>query len=221
MKKAVCLVSGGLDSAVALFKALQSGYECYPINFDYGQRHFIERVAAGQLIEHAASLGHRVHAHVTVPVGLHQLTRSALTGQAQVPKDRSLADMSAGVPDTYVQGRNTVFLALAFSYAETVGAEAIFTGFNILDYSGYPDCRPEYVEAFNRLISIAAPGKTISVESPLIRLSKKEIILLGKELGVPFGLTWSCYQGLRTPCGHCDSCLIRQDGFESAGVKDE
>jgi 7-cyano-7-deazaguanine synthase len=220
--RAVCLVSGGLDSATCLAWARREGFECYALSFDYGQRHRVELEAAARIAE---SLG--AVRHLVMKIDLRAIGGSALTDELAVPKGRSAGEMEQGIPVTYVPARNTVFLSFAVAWAEVLGAANIIIGVNAIDYSGYPDCRPEFIEAFARMANLAtrvgAEGRTqLRIHTPLIRLSKAEIIRLGRELGVDFGLTWSCYdpdaQG--RPCGACDSCLLRRKGFEEAGLAD-
>jgi 7-cyano-7-deazaguanine synthase len=219
---AVVLLSGGLDSATALAVARRDGYRCHALTVAYGQRHAVELEAARRV---AASLG--VSDHRVAQLDLRLFGGSALTGEAAVPRDRSEQEMGTGIPVTYVPARNTVFLALALGYAEVLNSFNIYVGFNVRDYSGYPDCRPEFVAAFERLANLATKagveGKgTFRVHAPLIRMSKAEIIRLGASLGVDYGLTHSCYDPAPdgAACGHCDSCLIRRAGFEAAGVPD-
>ena len=220
--KAVCLLSGGLDSSTCLALARREGYECYALSFDYGQRHRVELEAAACV---AQALG--AARHVVARIDLRQIGHSALTGDLAVPKGRSAQDMSHGIPVTYVPARNTIFLSFALAWAEVLEAPDIFVGVNALDYSGYPDCRPEYIEAFESLANLATKAGVegrlrIRIHTPLIRLSKAEIVKLGRELGLDFGMTHSCYdpdaQG--RPCGQCDSCLLRRKGFEEAGIAD-
>jgi 7-cyano-7-deazaguanine synthase len=218
LKSAVCLLSGGLDSATSLAYARREGFDCYALSFDYLQRHRIELEAAGKV---AASLGARKH--LTVPIDLRLFGGSALTSEIEVPK----SGVGTGIPVTYVPARNTIFLALALAWAEVLGAADIFIGVNAIDYSGYPDCRPEFVAAFERMANLATKagveGRTrIQIHTPLIKLSKSEIIKLGRELGVDFGLTHSCYDpdDLGRPCGLCDSCRLRLKGFADAGLQD-
>ncbi|MEX2263250.1 MAG: 7-cyano-7-deazaguanine synthase QueC [Bryobacteraceae bacterium] len=220
--KAVCLVSGGLDSATALAAAIRDGYECHALSFDYGQRHKVELEAARRV---AASLG--AVEHKVVSLDLRLFGGSALTGDVAVPKRRSAAEMGVGIPVTYVPARNTVFLSVALAWAEVLEAADLFIGVNALDYSGYPDCRPEYIEAFEGMANLATRagvegGVRFRIHAPLIRLTKAEIIKLGSELGVDFSLTRSCYDPDETgqPCGTCDSCLLRRKGFEEAGLTD-
>ena len=219
--KAVCLLSGGLDSATCLAVARSRGFECYALTFDYGQRHRIELEAAARV---AAALG--AARRLTLQVDLRAFGGSALTGDAEVPKGRSAAEMGQGIPVTYVPARNTVFLSCALAWAETLAASDIFLGVNAIDYSGYPDCRPEFIEAFERMANLATragvEGRLLKIHTPLIRLTKGAIVKLGLELGLDFGLTWSCYDpgADGRPCGTCDSCLLRRKGFEEAGVAD-
>jgi len=220
--KAICLLSGGLDSATCLALARRQGYACYALSFDYGQRHRVELEAAANV---ARSL--RAERHVVARIDLRQIGHSALTDDLSVPKGRSTEDMSHGIPVTYVPARNTIFLSFALAWAEVLEAPDIFIGVNALDYSGYPDCRPEYIEAFERMANLAIKAGVegrlrIHIHTPLICLSKAEIVKLAGELGVDFSLTHSCYdpdaQG--RPCGQCDSCLLRRKGFEEAGIED-
>jgi len=220
--KAVCLLSGGLDSSTCLALARRDGFACCALTFDYGQRHKFELEAAARV---AAALG--VERHLVVKVGLDVFGGSALTADVAVPKARSLDEMSHGIPVTYVPARNTIFLSLALAWAEVLESADIFIGVNALDYSGYPDCRPEYIEAYSRMANLATragvEGRTrLTIHTPLIGLSKAQIVTLARELGVPFGLTHSCYDpgpGGR-PCGACDACLLRRKGFEEAGIED-
>lgn len=215
-------MSGGLDSSTCLALARRDGFACYAITFDYGQRHIFELEAAARV---AAALG--VERHLVVKVGLDVFGGSALTADVAVPKARSLDEMSHGIPVTYVPARNTIFLSLALAWAEVIESADIFIGVNALDYSGYPDCRPEYIEAYSRMANLATragvEGRTrLTIHTPLIGLSKAQIVTLARELGVPFGLTHSCYDpgpGGR-PCGACDACLLRRKGFEEAGIED-
>ena len=215
-------MSGGLDSSTCLALARRDGFACYAITFDYGQRHIFELEAAARV---AAALG--VERHLVVKVGLDVFGGSALTADVAVPKARSLDEMSHGIPVTYVPALNTIFLSLALAWAEVIESADIFIGVNALDYSGYPDCRPEYIEAYSRMANLATragvEGRTrLTIHTPLIGLSKAQIVTLAHELGVPFGLTHSCYDpgpGGR-PCGACDACLLRRKGFEEAGIED-
>ena len=220
--KAICLLSGGLDSATCLALARREGYACYALSFDYGQRHSVELEAAARV---ARSLG--AERHQVVEIGLDKFGGSALTSDIAVPKARSLEAMSEAIPLTYVPARNTIFLSLALAWAEVLKSSDIFIGVNALDYSGYPDCRPEFIEAYERMANLATragvEGRTrLRVHTPLIRLSKAEIIRLAAELGVPFALTHSCYDPRPdgSPCGECDACLLRRKGFAEVGIED-
>ncbi|MBZ5608996.1 MAG: 7-cyano-7-deazaguanine synthase QueC [Acidobacteriia bacterium] len=218
MKPAICLLSGGLDSATTLAVARREGFACYALSFDYGQRHRVELKAAARVAE---SLG--AAQHLVVPIDLRLLGGSALTADIDVPK----SGVSAGIPITYVPARNTVFLAFALAWAEVLDCSDIFLGVNAIDYSGYPDCRPEFIQAFERMANLATKagveGRTrVKIHTPLIQLSKCAIIKLGAELGVDFRLTHSCYDPDENgrPCGLCDSCRLRLRGFAEAGLKD-
>jgi len=220
--RAVVLLSGGLDSATALAVAREEGYECFALSFDYGQRHARELESAKQV---AASLGAVMH--LTLRLDLRAIGGSALTGDIAVPKGRSHEAIGAGIPVTYVPARNTIFLSHALAWAETLGSQDIFIGVNFLDYSGYPDCRPEFVEAFERLANLATQagveGKSrFRVHTPLITLSKAQIVARAYELGVNLSLTWSCYEPEPDgrACGLCDSCLLRKKGFAEARIAD-
>jgi len=222
MTKAVCLLSGGLDSSTCLALARREGYACYALSFDYGQRHRIELEAARQV---AAVIG--VERHQVARISLDAFGGSALTADIAVPKARSTDEMAHGIPVTYVPARNTIFLSFALAWAEVLESADIFIGVNALDYSGYPDCRPEYIEAYERMANLATragvEGRThLKIRTPLIGLSKAEIVSLADELGVPFGLTHSCYDPGPDgrPCGACDACLLRRKGFEEAGIED-
>ena len=220
--KAVCLLSGGLDSATSLAVAMREGFECYTLAFDYGQRHRAELDAAARV---AGSLGSAEH--VVMPINLRQFGNSALTSDIAVPKGRAEADMSREIPVTYVPARNTVFLSIALAWAEVLESSDIFIGVNALDYSGYPDCRPEYIEAFEKMANLATKagveGLTrVRIRTPLIALTKAGIIALGRELGVDYSMTHSCYDPdvAGHPCGACDSCLLRAKGFAELGQPD-
>lgn len=218
--KAVVLLSGGLDSTTAAAIAKAEGYGLYAISFSYGQRHSKE-------IECARKVGERlgVERHVVTEFDLRLWGGSALTDDLQIPLDRDESEMTSDIPLTYVPARNTIFLSFALGYAEVVGADTIVIGVNQLDYSGYPDCRGEYIEAFERMANLAtkagtADGRHIRIWAPLLDMSKAEIIRRGLDLGVDYSLTWSCYQGLDEPCGRCDSCILRAEGFRAAGAVD-
>lgn len=221
MRKAVVLLSGGLDSATCLAAARAEGYRCYALTFDYGQRHRWELESAAAV---AASLG--VVDHWVVQFDLRRIGGSALTSDAAVPKPRGVEEIGKEIPSTYVPARNTIFLSFALSWAEVLGGRDIFIGVNALDYSGYPDCRPEYLEAFERMANLGTraglEGEGFRLLAPLLRLTKAEIIEKGVALGVDYGLTRSCYDpdARGRACGACDSCLLRRKGFAEAGVKD-
>ncbi|MCD6512297.1 MAG: 7-cyano-7-deazaguanine synthase QueC [Thermoplasmata archaeon] len=210
--KAVCLISGGMDSAVAAAIARQEGYECYPLSFNYGQRNRKEIEAAKNIAEW---LGGR---HKIIEIDMRQIGGSALTDNIEVPEH------GEGIPVTYVPARNTIFLSIALAYAEVIDADAIFIGVNAIDYSGYPDCRPEYIEAFQKMANLATKrsveGKPIKIKAPLLYLSKAEIVKKGYELNVPFEKTWSCYREGEKACGRCDSCRLRLKAFKEAGLED-
>jgi len=221
-RRAVVLLSGGLDSATALALARRQGFQVSALSIDYGQRHRVELACAARI---AKSLG--ATAHVVVTLDLRALGGSALTADIAVPKDRPLEEMEHGIPVTYVPARNTILLGLALGYAETVGAFDIFIGANILDYSGYPDCRPEFLQTFEQLANLgtkaAVEGQVqFRIHSPLIRMTKAEIIRTGVSLGVDYALTLSCYDpdGEGRACGRCNSCQLRRKGFAEAGVSD-
>lgn len=222
MKKAVVLLSGGLDSATTLAIARDQGYVPYALSFAYGQRHTRELEAAKRV---AAALGAKEH--LILNLDLRLIGGSALTADIPVPMGRTPEEIAAGIPLTYVPARNTIFLAHALAWAEVLGAEDIFFGANILDYSGYPDCRPEYLGAFERLAALGTKAGVegawrLRIHAPLITMAKAEIIKKGLELGVDYALTWSCYSPMPSgaPCGSCDSCLLRAKGFAEAGVED-
>ncbi|MDH7601125.1 MAG: 7-cyano-7-deazaguanine synthase QueC [Armatimonadota bacterium] len=218
-KKAVVLLSGGLDSATAAAVAKSEGYITYGLTFDYGQRHRREIESSAAI---ARSLGFADH--IIFPLDMRLITRSALTGQSQVPLDRPHAEIGLQIPATYVPARNIVFLSLALAYAETIGSTDIFIGVSQVDYSGYPDCRLAFIEAFERMANTgtksAVEGAPFRIRAPLINMSKAQIVCLGVQLGVDYSLTWSCYLGGRRACGRCDSCRLRLDAFEKAGLKD-
>jgi 7-cyano-7-deazaguanine synthase len=216
-KKAIVLLSGGLDSATTLAYALSKGFECHAITFDYGQRHKVEIKAAKKV---AKELG--ASKHLVIKIDLRKFGGSALTSDTPVPKGRSAKKIGEGIPVTYVPARNTVFLSLALAFAEAAGARDIFIGVNALDYSGYPDCRPEFIRAFEKTANLGTKagveGERFKIHAPLIKLSKAEIVRLGRKLGVDFEMTHSCYDPAPdgTPCGRCDSCLLREKGFKEA-----
>jgi 7-cyano-7-deazaguanine synthase len=220
-KKAVVLLSGGLDSATALAVAHRDGFACHALTFTYGQRHAIEMEAAKNVAAALGAVEHRI-----LPIDLRVFGGSALTADIPVPTGRTEEEMASSIPVTYVPARNTVFLALALGYAETIGAFDIFIGVNVVDYSGYPDCRPEFLRAFEALANLATKagveGGRFSIHAPLVTLPKADIIKLGASLGVDYGLTHSCYDPAPdgAACGRCDSCLIRKNGFAAAGLPD-
>jgi 7-cyano-7-deazaguanine synthase len=221
-RKAVVLLSGGLDSTTALALAKDAGFECYALTFRYGQRHQHEVHAAQNV---ASRFG--AHAHVIVDIDLRLFGGSALTAEIDLPKGRSLGEIGRGIPVTYVPARNTIFLSYALAWAEVLGADDIFLGVNILDRSGYPDCRPEYIAAYERMASLATKAsiegrQRLKIHTPLIELTKSQIIRRGLRLGVDYSLTSSCYDP--TPrgeaCGECDACSLRLQGFAESGTSD-
>ncbi len=222
MKNAVVLLSGGLDSTTALAVAQAEGFTPYALSFRYGQRHSVELESAKRIAE---VMG--VAEHVIADIDLRRFGGSALTADIEVPKARSLSSMGAGIPITYVPARNTVFLSFALAWAEVLGASDIYVGVNALDYSGYPDCRPEYIAAYERMANLATAAgvegrQHLQIHAPLIALTKADIIRRGLALGVDYGLTSSCYDpgADGRPCGQCDSCQLRAKGFAEAGVAD-
>jgi 7-cyano-7-deazaguanine synthase len=221
MKKVVVLLSGGLDSTVTLAKAKEAGYEIYPLSFDYGQRHDKELESAKKIAKWYSVTEHKI-----LKIDLVQIGGSALTDKGiAVPENRKVEDIGEDIPITYVPARNTILLSLAIGYAEVVGAEAVFIGANAIDYSGYPDCRPEFFEAFQKVAELGTKtgvdGKLIQIKYPLINMTKAEIVKEGARLNVPFHLTWSCYKGGEKACGKCDSCILRLKGFKEAGLEDQ
>jgi 7-cyano-7-deazaguanine synthase len=221
-KRAICLLSGGLDSATCLAIARAEGYRCYCLSFDYGQRHSVELEAASRLAEQLKAAGHR-----TARIDLRVFGGSALTANIDVPKARSESAMSRGIPVTYVPARNTIFLSFALAYAEVTGASHIFIGVNAIDYSGYPDCRPEFIHAFEAMANLATKagveGTTkIVIDTPLMKMTKADIVRKAVELGVDLSLTHSCYDPAPDgrSCGVCDACILRQKGFAEAGISD-
>jgi 7-cyano-7-deazaguanine synthase len=219
---AVVLLSGGVDSTTCLAIAKADGFAPYTLSFRYGQRHAIELEAARRV---ADALG--VAGHVVVDFDLRTFGGSALTDDIAVPKDRDEATMAGSIPSTYVPARNTVFLSFGLAWAETLGAQDIYIGVNAIDYSGYPDCRPEYIRAYETMANLATVAgvegrQRLTIRTPLMEMTKAQIIQRGVELGVDYGLTLSCYDPAPdgTPCGHCDSCLLRAKGFDEAGIRD-
>ncbi|MEO8140766.1 MAG: 7-cyano-7-deazaguanine synthase QueC [Gemmatimonadota bacterium] len=220
--RAVVLLSGGLDSATVLAVARRDGFRCHALSFDYGQRHLVELTAARAVGKRAG-----VAEHTVVKIDLRSVGGSALTSELPVPKGRTAEEMGADIPVTYVPARNTIFLSYALAWAEVLGAADIFLGVNALDYSGYPDCRPEYIEAFERMANLATragvEGTTVlRIHTPLIRSTKAEIIATGLALGVDYGITRSCYDPSPSgeACGECDSCQLRLKGFRENGLPD-
>ena len=218
--KAVILLSGGLDSTTCLAIAKNQGFDLNALTLNYGQRHDFELKSAQKIVNHF-----KIKNHSVVNINLAQFGGSALTDEIDVPKDRSESEMT-DIPITYVPARNTVFLSLALAWAETINAFNIFIGVNVLDYSGYPDCRPEYIAAFEKTANLATKagvsGERFKIHTPLINMKKSEIILNGLKLGVDYSLTSSCYDPLKngTPCGHCDACILRLKGFQEADAID-
>ena len=218
--KAVILLSGGLDSTTCLAIAKNQGFDLNALTLNYGQRHDFELKSAQKIVDHF-----KIKNHSVVNINLAQFGGSALTDELDVPKDRSESEMT-DIPITYVPARNTVFLSLALAWAETINAFNIFIGVNVLDYSGYPDCRPEYIAAFEKTANLATKagvsGERFKIHTPLINMKKSEIILNGLKLGVDYSLTSSCYDPLKngTPCGHCDACILRLKGFQEADAID-
>jgi len=222
MRKAVVLLSGGLDSATTLAIAHAEGFACYALSFRYGQRHAVELERA-----QAVARAQGVLEHAVIDIDLRRFGGSALTADIAVPKHRPAEALSAGIPITYVPARNTIFLSFALAWAEVLGAQDIFIGVNALDYSGYPDCRPEFIAAFQQLANLATKAgvegrQALCIHAPLIQLTKAEIIRRGTALGVDYALTSSCYDPLPdgTACGGCDSCQLRLKGFAEAGLRD-
>jgi 7-cyano-7-deazaguanine synthase len=218
--KAVVLLSGGLDSSTVLYQAKADGYECYAISFDYQQRHRRELNSAEAIARCAG-----VKEHQVVSFDLRQWGGSALTDDdIDLPEHRSLEQMSENIPITYVPARNTIFLSFGLSYAEAIAAERVYVGVNALDYSGYPDCRPDYIQAMQNVFELGTKqgreGQAIGIVTPLINLKKTAIIELGNQLGVPWEQTWSCYAGTDVACGVCDSCQLRLAAFAELGLQD-
>lgn len=216
-RKAVVLLSGGLDSAVALYIAKKRGYDCHCLSFDYGQRHKKEIAAAAEIAKKAGAILH------AAKLELSWKGSSLLDRKKKLPFDRTIKEINSVIPSTYVPSRNTIFLSMASSLAEAIKARAIFIGAHYEDSSGYPDCRKDYLEAFRKVMALGTKagreGK-LTLEFPLINKGKSDIIKTGRALGVPFELTWSCYEGGKTPCLRCDSCILRAKGFLEAGIKD-
>jgi 7-cyano-7-deazaguanine synthase len=220
-RKAVVLLSGGLDSTTAAAIARSQGFTLHALTFDYGQRHRIE-------IERAGAVGKQlgVAQHIVVPIDLRRFGGSALTSEIEVPKSRSLAEIGHGIPVTYVPARNTIFLSFALAWAEALAARDLFIGVNVLDASGYPDCRPEYIAAYERMANLATKtgveGNRLTIHTPLIAMTKADIVRAGLALGVDYSLTTSCYDPSSegAACGACDACLLRLKGFRESGTRD-
>jgi 7-cyano-7-deazaguanine synthase len=220
MSKAIVLLSGGLDSSTVLYQARQDGFDCYALSFDYQQRHRQELEAAGRIARAAGATEHRV-----VNFDLRAWGGSALTDQSiDLPQNRDLAQMAEEIPVTYVPARNTIFLSFALAYGEAIDAERIYLGVNALDYSGYPDCRSDYLQAMQMAFDLGTKrgrgGRPITITAPLIDLRKTDIIQLGNRLGVAWADTWSCYSDAERPCGRCDSCQLRLAAFAELGLVD-
>lgn len=214
--KAIVLLSGGLDSTTVLAMAQARSLDVHAITFDYSQRHSVEIAAARRI-----ALRYGVKEHIVVTIDLRTFGGSALTSSIDVPKQRSVEEMLSGVPVTYVPARNTVFLSMALAWAEVIGASDIFIGANALDFAGYPDCRPEYIAAFQAVANLAV-GRSVTINAPIINMTKSQIIQRGVELGVDYSMTSSCYapDAEGVACGECDACLLRRDGFRSLGIND-
>jgi len=221
-RKAVCLLSGGLDSATSLGVARRDGFDCYALSFDYGQRHRVELKAATRVARHMGAREHK-----TAVIDLRMFGGSALTADIGVPKHDAVGELQTGIPITYVPARNTIFLSYAMAWAEVLEASDIFIGVNAIDYSGYPDCRPEFIAAFEAMANLATKAgvenrSKLRIHSPLSKLDKAGIVRLAAEVGVDFAITHSCYDpdSEGRSCGHCDSCLLRLKGFHEAGLTD-
>lgn len=213
-KKAVVLLSGGLDSSTTLYIARRQGYKVSCLVFDYGQRHIKEIISARKLVKKTGS------SYKIIKFELPWRGSSLLGKGLKIPKSRSIKEIKREIPSTYVPARNTLFLSFGISYAEAIGADAVFIGANNIDFSGYPDCRPEYFKAYEKIISAGTKVGNIKIKTPLIKKTKADIIKIGTSLGVPYELTWSCYMGGKKPCGECDSCVLRKKGFREAGIRD-
>jgi len=220
VKKAVCLISGGLDSCITSFIAKEQGYEIYALSFNYGQLHKKELDCSNKI---AQAVG--VENRIILDVDFQKFGKSSLLNTSSDSiQDHNLKDIAREIPSTYVPARNTVFLSMVLAYAESTDADAIFIGVNAVDYSGYPDCRPEYIQAYQKMADLATKkgieGRSIKIEAPLLQLTKSEIIKTGLKLNAPLADTWSCYRGEKLACGRCDSCVLRLKGFKDAGVED-
>ncbi|MBC7107806.1 MAG: 7-cyano-7-deazaguanine synthase QueC [Methanomassiliicoccales archaeon] len=221
MKRAIVLLSGGLDSTVTLAYAISKGYEVIPLTFVYGQKHHRELKSAKEVAEY-----YKLKDHVIFTLDPRIFSSSALVSSSlQIPEKKKVDEIGEGIPSTYVPARNIIFLSIAAGLCETEMADAIFIGANAVDFSGYPDCRPEFFDAFRKVLEVGTKrgvgGKPPELETPILLLTKAEIVKLGKSLGAPLHLTWSCYRGGQKACGRCDSCLLRLKGFREAGFKDE
>ncbi|MBE0518517.1 MAG: 7-cyano-7-deazaguanine synthase QueC [Thermoplasmata archaeon] len=220
MTKSVVLLSGGLDSSTVLAMARSKGHDVIALTFDYGQRHARELESARKVASH---LGCSDHLIIRLPIG--EFLFSSLTdSNERVPEGRTHNEMAEGIPNTYVPARNIIFLSIGASIAESMGAESVFIAANAVDYSGYPDCTPEFIESFQRMLDVGTKvgraGRGIRIEAPIIKMSKGDIVRTASQLGVPLELTWSCYKGNEMACGRCDSCTLRLQGFSEAGLKD-
>ncbi len=220
MTKSVVLLSGGLDSSTVLAIAKDRGHDVIALTFDYGQRHVRELESARKV---ASQLGCSDHLIISLPIG--EFLSSTLTVcDEKIPEGRTPDEMSKGIPNTYVPARNIIFLSIGASIAESMGAEYVFIAANAVDFSGYPDCTPEFIESFQRMLDVGTKagrnGRGIRIEAPIIRMSKGEIVRVASKLGVPLEVTWSCYKGNEKACGRCDSCILRLQGFLEAGLKD-
>jgi 7-cyano-7-deazaguanine synthase len=220
VKKAVCLISGGLDSCVVSVIAKEKGFDICALSFQYGQLHTKELSCAKKIAEAVGA-----KKHIILDVDFNKIAGSSLLDASRDSiNNHDLKDVGRDIPSTYVPARNTVFLSLALAYAETIDADAIFLGINAVDFSGYPDCRPKYIQAYQKMANLATKrgieGNPISIETPLLTQTKSEIVKTGLKLNVPFENTWSCYRGKENACGRCDSCILRLKGFKDAGIKD-
>ncbi len=218
-KKAVCLISGGIDSAVSTFIAKDNGYDIYALSFDYGQHHTKELDCAKHIAKAACA-----QQHIMFPLELHRFGGSSLVDYSSPIEYHDLKNIGKTIPSTYVPARNTVFLSIGLAYAETLDADAVVIGATATDYAGYPDCRPKYIQAYQQMADLATKrgveGKSISIDAPVLTMTKTEIIRTGFQLHVPFAKTWSCYRGQQKACGTCDSCLLRLKGFKEAHARD-
>ena len=219
MPKAIALLSGGLDSSTVLAMALENAYEVTALTFDYGQKHIKELESARNVARHYGV------AQTVLRLDVGEFADSSLTDESrEVPQDRPISKIASDIPSTYVPARNLVFLSVASSLAESMGAQAVFIGANSVDYSGYPDCTPEFIDAFQKTLEVGTragrEGRAVRVIAPIIKLSKGDIVREAARLGVPLELTWSCYKGGKLACGRCDSCILRLQGFSEAGLKD-